>query len=121
LIVEVLGGTEVYASGAETFSIAREKFFLANGVWIAIMEGEPLAQRTYNHIAFKVGAGELERCRAALARLGLEVRESRPRDEGEGQSLYFYDDDNHLFELHSGTLDERLRRYAQGKIAPAPA
>ncbi|MFI4988981.1 MAG: FosX/FosE/FosI family fosfomycin resistance thiol transferase [Alphaproteobacteria bacterium] len=87
LIVEVLGGCQVYASGAETFSIA----------------------------------GELERCRAALARLGLEVRESRPRDEGEGQSLYFYDDDNHLFERHSGTLDERLRRYAQGKTAPVPA
>ncbi|MDP3309636.1 MAG: FosX/FosE/FosI family fosfomycin resistance thiol transferase, partial [Polaromonas sp.] len=24
---------------------------------------------------------------------------------------YFYDFDNHLFELHTGTLDERLRQY----------
>ena len=30
---------------------------------------------------------------------------------GEGRSLYFYDDDNHLFELHTGTLEERLQRY----------
>jgi hypothetical protein len=30
-------------------------------------------------------------------------------------SLYFYDDDNHLFELHTGTLAERLERYAKGK------
>ena len=45
---------------------------------------------------------------------GLEIRESRPRVEGEGHSLYFYDDDNHLFELHTGTLEERLDRYRQG-------
>ncbi len=32
---------------------------------------------------------------------------------GEGHSLYFYDHDNHLFELHTGTLEERLARYAQ--------
>jgi catechol 2,3-dioxygenase-like lactoylglutathione lyase family enzyme len=46
---------------------------------------------------------------------GLEVREGRPRVEGEGRSIYFYDDDNHLFEFHSGTLEERLERYARGR------
>ena len=30
----------------------------------------------------------------------------------ERQSLYFHDFDNHLFELHAGTLDERLAAYA---------
>ena len=25
--------------------------------------------------------------------------------------LYFYDDDNHLFEIHTGTLAQRLERY----------
>ena len=44
--------------------------------------------------------------------LELSVKESRPRVAGEGRSIYFYDDDNHMFELHTGTLDERLRRYA---------
>ncbi len=34
--------------------------------------------------------------------LGLEVREGRSRVEGEGHSIYFYDHDNHMFELHSG-------------------
>jgi hypothetical protein len=33
--------------------------------------------------------------------------------EGEGMSLYFYDYDNNLFELHTGTLEQRLARYAQ--------
>jgi len=31
---------------------------------------------------------------------------------GEGRSIYFYDHDNHLFELHTGNLEERLARYA---------
>jgi hypothetical protein len=38
-LIEVLGGRQVYASGDETFSLSREKFFVAGGLWIAIMEG----------------------------------------------------------------------------------
>ena len=41
----------------------------------------------------------------------LELREGRARVAGEGRSIYFYDFDNHMFELHSGTLNERLARY----------
>lgn len=57
--------------------------------------------------------------RERIAAMGLQARESRPRIEGEGHSLYFYDDDNHLFELHTGTLQERLRRYEQGSLRDA--
>jgi catechol 2,3-dioxygenase-like lactoylglutathione lyase family enzyme len=115
LIVEVLGGEEVYSSGEDTFSIAREKFFTVNGIWIAAMEGASMPARTYNHVAFKVQADDLPRYKTAIERLGLEMRESRPRVAGEGHSIYFYDDDNHLFELHTGTLEERLQRYAAGR------
>lgn len=59
LIVEILGGREVYASGEATFSLSREKFFVAGGLWIAVMEGEPLPSRTYNHVAFKVREEQL--------------------------------------------------------------
>lgn len=111
IIVEVLGGEEVYASGDNTFSIAREKFFVAGGMWLAIMEGESLTTRTYNHIAFKVSDAQLEKARVAIKRLGLDMRPPRPRVEGEAQSVYFHDYDNHLFELHTGTLDDRLARY----------
>lgn len=113
LIIEVLGGEEVYSSGEETFSIAKEKFFVVSGVWIAAMEGEPLPVRTYNHVAFKVNPDDLPRLKSTIERLGLEMRESRSRVEGEGQSIYFYDYDNHLFELHTGTLEERLKRYVE--------
>lgn len=114
-IVEgALGGREIYSSGDESFSLSREKFFDVGGLWIAVMEGESLPARSYNHIAFKIPASAIEDYRARIEALGLEIRESRPRLEGEGRSLYFYDDDNHLFELHTGTLEERLDRYRRG-------
>lgn len=115
LITDVLGGREVYSSGDATFSLSREKFFVAGGLWIAVMEGEPLPSRTYNHIAFKVRDDQLRDLRRRIEALGLGIRESRSRVEGEGSSIYFHDWDNHLFELHTGTLEQRLARYAQGR------
>ncbi len=115
LLETVLGAREVYASGEATFSLSREKFFLVGDLWIAVMEGEPLPARSYNHVAFKVAERDLPLYEARIRGLGLELRPPRPRVEGEGASLYFYDHDNHLFELHTGTLAERLARYARGR------
>ena len=114
IITDVLGGAEVYSSGDATFSTSREKFFVAGGIWIAVMEGDSLPTRTYNHVAFKVTGEQLDAARKAAEKLDLDIRAPRPRVDGEGQSLYFHDHDNHLFELHTGTLDERLARYAKG-------
>jgi hypothetical protein len=46
------------------FSLSKERFYLIGceteagesqgGIWIAVMEGEPLPTRTYNHVAFKI-------------------------------------------------------------------
>jgi len=44
-----------------------------------------------------------------------EIRPPRSRVAGEGASLYLYDFDNHLFELHTGTLEQRLARYREGR------
>ena len=117
ILTGVLDAEEVYASGDERFSLSREKFFLIGGVWVAVMQGEPLPSRSYNHVAFKIDEADYDRCLERVGALGLEVRPPRPRVEGEGRSIYFYDDDNHLFELHTGTLAERLERYAKGKEA----
>ena len=108
----IFDAQEVYVSGDETFSISQEKFFLINGIWIAIMEGKSLIEKTYNHVAFKISDRDFEKYRSRISSLGVEVRESRSRIEGEGNSLYFYDYDNHLFELHTGTLTQRLEAYS---------
>lgn len=115
IVTQVLGGRQVYDSGEETFSLSRERFFMVGDAWIAVMEGDPVRERSYNHIAFKVSDADLPRAEQAIRDLGLEVLSPRSRVEGEGQSIYFYDDDNHLLELHSGTLEQRLDRYAQGR------
>lgn len=75
------------------------------------MEGEPLQEQTYNHIAFKVPKEALPGYVKKIKALGLTIKEQRSRVSGEGESLYFYDFDHHLFELHTGTLAERLARY----------
>jgi catechol 2,3-dioxygenase-like lactoylglutathione lyase family enzyme len=116
ILTGIFGAREVYASGDETFSVAREKFFQVGDLWIAVMEGKPLPSRTYNHVAFKIQDAEFEAYEAKVKALGLEIHPPRQRVPGEGRSLYFYDDDNHLFELHAGTLAERLERYAKGKV-----
>lgn len=113
LLVTVLDAQKVYDSGDKTFSLSKERFFDVGGVWLAIMEGEPLPTRTYNHVAFKISADEYEERLRRIHALGLLVREGRSRIKGEGHSIYFYDYDNHMFELHSGTLQERLKRYQQ--------
>ena len=118
ILTDVFGAQKVYDSGEKTFSLSKERFFLvgdgADPLWIAIMEGEPLPARTYNHVAFRIADAEYEDYLQRVRQLGLEVREGRSRVPVEGQSIYFYDDDNHMFELHTGTLDERLRRYREG-------
>jgi len=109
----IFDAEEIYSSGDKIFSKTREKFFLIGGQWIAMMEGEPLSDRTYNHIAFKISDEDFEVYESRIQLLGIDFKPSRPRVEGEGRSLYFYDFDNHLFELHTGTLSERLARYAR--------
>jgi catechol 2,3-dioxygenase-like lactoylglutathione lyase family enzyme len=112
-LTAIFDAREVYASGEKTFSVSKEKFFLIGGVWIAIMEGRALPEKTYNHVAFKIAEADFDSYAERVRRHGVEVREGRSRVAGEGSSLYFYDHDNHLFELHTGTLAHRLERYRQ--------
>ncbi|MBC1545389.1 fosfomycin resistance hydrolase FosX [Listeria cossartiae] len=107
----IFDAEEIYSSGDKTFSLSKEKFFLIAGLWICIMEGDSLQERTYNHIAFQIQSEEVDEYIERIKSLGVEIKPERPRVQGEGRSIYFYDFDNHLFELHAGTLEERLKRY----------
>lgn len=107
----IFEGELIYSSRAKEFSLSKEKFYLIGNQWIVIMQGEKLANKTYNHIAFKINEKDFDLYKSRVKDLGLELKQSRSRIKGEGQSLYFYDYDNHLFELHTGTLNERLKQY----------
>ncbi|MEI5994556.1 FosX/FosE/FosI family fosfomycin resistance hydrolase [Candidatus Enterococcus mansonii] len=115
---KIFNAKEVYSSGSDTFSLAKEKFFVLDGLWIAIMEGESLPTKTYNHIAFKIEEEAYDAYVERIQGLGLEIKKGRTRAKGEANSIYFYDFDNHLFELHTGTLEERLEHYQKEKKQP---
>jgi fosfomycin resistance protein FosX len=112
LFAEIFGAVEVYSSEEKTFSIAKEKFFLIGDLWIALMEGDPI-ERSYNHIAFQVDEEDLSLFKSKIHACGLEMLPGRARHEREGKSIYFYDYDNHLFELHTGDLQTRLHYYRE--------
>ena len=103
----------IYDSSEKNYSLSRERFFIIGDQWIAVMEDENIINRTYHHIAFKICASTVDCYLAKIKVLNLELRSPRSRIAGEGESIYFYDYDNNLFELHTGTLAERLATYQQ--------
>ncbi len=105
-----LGAKEIYDSKNKNYSISREKFFDLGGVWLVAMEGDP-QEKSYRHVAFIVDNELLKTYEKKLSELGATIVPSRSRVEGEGSSIYFYDYDNNFFELHSGTLEERMEKY----------
>jgi len=114
LFCDLFGGKEIYSSDPHNFSISKEKFLLIGHHWIALMEGNPIEQ-SYNHIAFHIKEDDLPTYESKLMHYGLKIMPSRARHPEEGQSIYFYDYDNHLFELHTGTLEKRLEFYSNYK------
>ena len=73
-------------------------------------DGESLGY-SYNHIAFRVEETDLDFFACKIQSLDLDALPSRPRDTLEEKLIYFYDYDNHLFELHTGDLQTRLTYY----------
>jgi len=113
LFRKIFNAREVYASGDNYYSRSKEKFFMINETWFALMEGDSLKEKTYNHIAFRIADDDYDGYIEIISELGLETIKDRKRIAGEGRSIYFYDYDNHLFELHTGSLDERLKNYSR--------
>ena len=118
-IVKDLQRTTVFLErifGAKAvYSSSTAKYFLINNLWIALNKGVSLSERTYNHIAFTIQDSDFDEFIERIKGVGAEIIQGRTRLDGEGRSVYFYDYDNHLFELHTGTLAKRLDGYSQGE------
>jgi fosfomycin resistance protein FosX len=79
LLTTVLNARKVFDRGSQTFSLARERFFLVGRLWIATIEAQSLPARSYNYIAFKIDDADEDACLARVTSLGLDLREGRPR------------------------------------------
>lgn len=112
LLNTLFDAKEIYDSQQKKFSLYPEKFFLVKDLWIAVMQNSSnKLPKTYNHIAFKIDEQDIDSFVSKIQMLGLTVEPGRSRVKGEASSIYFYDYDNHVFELHTGTLQERLKSY----------
>jgi len=111
LFKKIFNAEEVYYSGEKKHSLFRERFFIIGGQWIAVMEDINTINRTYHHVAFKISDSDVDSYLVKIKALDLELKQPRERVPCEGYSIYFYDYDNNLFELHTETLERRLASY----------
>lgn len=118
LFVDALDAREVYRSAEKEYSKYPETFLRLGDLWLVVMQDpEARRPRTYDHVALAIDADRVAELRERLRAAGAELVPSRPRVDGEAESIYFHDFDDHLFELHTGDLDDRLRHYLAARAA----
>ncbi len=90
-------------------------YFDIAGLWIALNKesksGNRERQHSYTHVAFSMSEGDQKDFVKHLQNNGIKFTHGRARDKAEGQSVYVRDYDNHLFEFHSKTREDRLDFY----------
>lgn len=94
--------------GAELVKTTHEERFLKLAdFWVVLIKGKGL-EKSYNHYAFQINPTNLPELEDKIKSLNLTILPGKARIAGENHSLYFYDYDNHLFELHTGDLQITL-------------
>ncbi|TMW70989.1 metallothiol transferase FosB [Alteribacter natronophilus] len=90
-------------------------YFDLGGMWLALNEEKDVPRRgageTYTHTAFSVNEDEFAETLLKLEELNVNILPGRERSEQDGRSVYFTDPDGHMFEFHTGTLEQRLDYY----------
>lgn len=82
----------------------RETFVRLGGIWIVLVAAPVERARTGDHIAFRATPEILKATAAKLEAMGREFIWGRSN-----RALYFFDDDNHVFELDTEDMDQELR------------
>lgn len=102
---QILGftGHVVWESGA---------YLSINGLWVCLSKDTPSPAQDYSHIAWSVEADKFEDIKRTLLSAGVRQWKT---NKSEGDSLYCLDPDGNKFEIHVGSLEQRL---ASLKTAP---
>jgi catechol 2,3-dioxygenase-like lactoylglutathione lyase family enzyme len=80
-----------------------ETFVRLGGIWIVLVGAPVERARTGDHIAFHATPEILEATATRLQAMGREFIRARS-----DRALYFFDDDDHVFELDAEDLDKEL-------------
>ena len=112
-------GKEVYSSGEKKFSISKEKFFTINGLWFVIMEGDPLSEKIYNHVALKVSNIDFEKYAERVRSLGLEILEEIKKRNMSTQVVMLTADDSvetSVKAMKLGAVDYLVKPFVFGEL-----
>lgn len=80
-----------------------ETFVRLGGIWLVLVGAPVQRARTGDHIAFHATPQVLEATAAKLQAMGREFMRARS-----DSALYFFDYDDHVFELDTEDMDEEL-------------
>lgn len=85
-----------------------EIFVKLGGIWFVLVAASVQRARSGDHIAFRATPEIIETTVAKLQAMGREFIRARSN-----RALYFFDDDDHVFELDAEDLDKELGAVTQ--------